>query len=331
MKARPFFLKGKVMNKAIEGRDWVIILFSLLLAFFIWIVHYLSLNYTVHFEYRLRVATTLSGYSSVSETEQPLIIRGRANGFYIIKQRVGIGSRLTLELPERYLHKDVESGNAALFHVSGSEIRNLIGEALTPDVRVEYVVTEEMDFLIPLVRHKKVPVIPREDISFKNQYMARGAVVLQPDSVVIYGKDRYLDRVDSVYTNPIVARQLDGNLRRIVPLMDIWGISYHQDEVYASLEVDRYVEQTIELPVEIVNVPAERRVVCIPGRVKLQVRQFYPIQTVDLTDHFRLTIDYAAVMRSLDMKLVPEVSSELPNLAPGYELDPPYVEVMIVR
>ena len=39
---RPFFLKGKVIAKATEGRDWVIILFSLLLAFFIWIVHYLS-------------------------------------------------------------------------------------------------------------------------------------------------------------------------------------------------------------------------------------------------------------------------------------------------
>lgn len=328
---RPFFLKGKVISKATEGRDWVIILFSLLLAFFIWIVHYLSQDYTVHFEYRLQVKTALSGYASVSETEQPLIVRGRAKGFYIIKQRLGIGRSLELEVPERLLQRDTQNGSEEHFLLLGADIRNLIAEHLTPDVEVEYVITDKMDFVIPTVRHKKVPVIPRADISFRSQYMASGAMQVQPDSVVIYGKQRYLDRVDSVYTKPISARQLEVNLQRVVPLMDIWGISYDQPQVYVSMQVDRYVEQTLEVPVEIVNVPADRRIICIPDRVKLKVRQFYPIKEVDLATHFLLTVDYADILQSLDMQIIPTVSHELSNIAPVYEMYPPYVEVMIVR
>ena len=328
---RPFFLKGKVIAKATEGRDWVIILFSLRLAFFIWIVHYLSLDYTVHFDYRLRVETEMSGHASRSETQQPLIIRGRAKGFYIIKQRLGIGSWLTLEVPERLLHPNTSAGNEDSFQLLGSELRNLLSEALTPDVEVEYVVTEEMDFIIPRVRHKKVPVIPRTDITFKEQYAAISPIRLQPDSVVLYGKERYLNRVDSVFTKPITARQLSGNLRRMVDLMDIWGITYAEDKVYATLEVDRYVEHTLEFPVDLLNVPADRRMICIPNQVRLKVRQFYPITEVDLASHFQVVVDYNEVMKTLEMQVVPTVYNELSNISAQYELDPPYVEVMQVR
>ncbi len=328
---RPFLLKGKVIAKAREGRDWEIILFSLLLAFFIWIVHYLSKDYTVHFEYRLRVETVMSGRASRSETVQPLIIRGRAKGFYIIKQRLGVDRRLTLEVPERMLRPHTETGGEDRFLLMGSELRNLLSEALTPDVDVEYVVTEEMDFIIPQVRHKKVPVVPRTDITFKEQYAATSPIRLQPDSVVLYGKDRYLDRVDSVFTKPISARQLSGNLRRMVDLMDIWGITYAEDQVYATLDVDRYVEHTLELPVDLVNVPADRRLVCIPNQVRLTVRQFYPITEVDLASHFQVVVDYNEAMESLGMQVIPTVYNELSNISNHYVLDPPYVEVMVVR
>jgi hypothetical protein len=137
--------------------------------------------------------------------------------------------------------------------------------------------------------------------------------------------------VDSVFTKPITARQLSGNLRRMVDLMDIWGITYAEDKVYATLEVDRYVEHTLELPVDLLNVPADRRMICIPNQVRLKVRQFYPITEVDLASHFQVVVDYNEVMKTLEMQVVPTVYNELSNISAQYELDPPYVEVMQVR
>lgn len=321
---RPFTWKGKVGWLTREGGDWMIILFSLLLAFFIWFVHNLSLDYNVHFRYLVQIRTTIPGRSPVSEEARPMLVRGKASGYYIIKHRLGLENRLELALDERLLHRDTLARDR--FTVYGAEIRNQFSEAVSPDVQLDYVVTDEAVFEIPEILHKKVPVVAKTDLTFRDQYMPVGKLTLQPDSVYIYGKERFLNRVDSVFTENIAIRQLDENLQLMVGLMPMRGITPDRKEVYVSLDVLRYVEHTVELPVRVVNLPPDRVAYLIPATVRLTYRQTYPILEPGKDGSLELTVDYRDLVESVGMQAVPRLKTNLPGVQPQYELDPPYVE-----
>lgn len=44
-----------------DGKEWMLLLLSILLAFIIWLLHSLSLQYSVFFEYNVELTSSLEG------------------------------------------------------------------------------------------------------------------------------------------------------------------------------------------------------------------------------------------------------------------------------
>ena len=228
-----------------DGKEWLLLLLSLLLAFIIWLLHSLSLQYSVFFEYNVELTSSLEGRSRSAASEDLLIVRGRSEGYYILRQRIGRRKTLKVNAPVTALvHKD---GDA--FSVTCENIKSNIVEALGGNVDLEFIVTESMDFNFPRMVSKRVPVAPRTSISFDGQYMPLGRIELRPDSVDIYGDARLLETVDSVMTMTISASDVDGPIQGISTLMPIRRVEFSEDNIYYSLNVVRYIEESVDVPV----------------------------------------------------------------------------------
>lgn len=90
-----------------DGKEWLLLLLSLLLAFIIWLLHSLSLQYSVFFEYNVELTSSLEGRSRSAASEDLLIVRGRSEGYYILRQRIGRRKTLKVNAPVTALvHKD---------------------------------------------------------------------------------------------------------------------------------------------------------------------------------------------------------------------------------
>ena len=76
----------KTLN--ISGRDWVVLLLALLLAFSIWVIHNLSLKYNNYMSVPVVAKCSIPGHSSVSADKADVTARCRATGYKVIKSHL---------------------------------------------------------------------------------------------------------------------------------------------------------------------------------------------------------------------------------------------------
>lgn len=311
-------------DTAKDGKEWLLLLLSLFLAFIIWLLHSLSLTYSVFIEYNVSINSSIEGRSRSSVSEDVLIVRGRSEGYYIVRQR--IGPRKTLEVtvpPSNITHK---SGD--LFAVNCESIKSNIIEALGGNVDLEFIASDSLNFELPRITSKRVPVVPKTSIVFDGQYMALGKIELRPDSVDIYGDVRLLEMVDSVMTEIISASGVDGPIQGICSLIPIRRVEYSEDDIFYSMNVVRYIEESMNVPVTVLGVPEDKDLIVLPSSVRLTFRREFSSMQYAPED-FVLAVDYADYINTIGSELIPELVSG-PGGVLSWEISPRYVDCILL-
>ena len=313
-------------EKVRKGRkEWLLLLLSLLLAFIVWLIHSLSLQYSVFLEYRVTLSTSIEGRSRTATSEDILIIRGRSEGYYILRQRIGRLKNLTVTvLPANVTYKDGD-----IFTVDCETIKSNIVEALGGNVDLEFIVSESLDFNLPEVTSKRVPVVPKASIVFDGQYMPVGDIELRPDSVDIYGDARLLGTIDSVFTETIARSGVDGPIQGLCGIVPIRRVEYSEDNIYYSMNVVRYIEESMNVPVTATGVPENKELIILPSSVTLKYRRIFSgIQYAP--ENFVLSVDYNDFIRTMDSELVPKLVS-MPEGVLSWEMSPRYVDCILLE
>ncbi len=308
-----------------DGKEWLLLLLSLLLAFIIWLLHSLSLEYSVFFEYNVQLTSSLEGRSRSSVSEDVLIVRGRSEGYYILRQRIGRRKTVRVTAPATVLVHKAED----MFSVGCESIKSNVVEALGGNVNLEFIVTDSLDFVFPRITSKRVPVAPRSSISFRGQYMPLGRIELRPDSVDIYGDARLLETVDSVMTETIFASGVDGPIQGMCSLVPVRRLEFSEDNIYYSLNVIRYIEESMEVPVKPSGVPEGKDLIVLPSTVKLTFRRVFS-STQYSPDDFELTVRYKDFINTIDQELIPELVSYPPGVV-HWEISPRYVDCILLE
>ena len=72
----------KLLN--LSGRDWVVFVLALLLAFSTWIIHKLSLEYSVYLTVEVVAESNIEGRSNTSSGATEIMARCRTTGWHIL-------------------------------------------------------------------------------------------------------------------------------------------------------------------------------------------------------------------------------------------------------
>ena len=308
-----------------DRKEWLLLLLSLLLAFIIWLIHSLSLQYSVFLEYNVSLSSSLEGRPRTAMSEDVLIVRGRSEGYYILRQR--IGRRKTLQVtvpPGSIVHK---GGDA--FAVNCENIKSNIVEALGGNVNLDFIVSESLDFNFPRMASKKVPIVPKTSIVFDGQYMPVEQIELRPDSVEIYGDARLIETIDSVWTETISEMGVDGHIQGICGLVPIRRVDYSEDNIFYSLNVVRYIEESLDIPVTAIDVPEDKELIVLPSSVTLKFRRLFS-STQYAPDNFVLAIKYADFIKTIDSEMIPVLVSK-PDGVLSWEIRPRYVDCILLE
>ena len=67
----------------IGGRDWIILILSLLLAFSVWLIHNLSLKYNADLKAKVVAVAALEGHEGVSFASQDVAAYSNTRTFFI--------------------------------------------------------------------------------------------------------------------------------------------------------------------------------------------------------------------------------------------------------
>ena len=283
----------------IGGRDWVVLLLALLLAFSTWLIHTLSLRYNDYLRVSVVARCNIEGHADVSANKCEVIARCRTTGYKVIN--ADLHRRKVVEVtfkPGEMKHKEED-----VFYVTSSDLQEYAHIFYGDDVTLDYYVSDTLFFRFPVQNFKRVPVQPIYSVSYKTQYMADGPLELEPDTVTVYGEPYLLENIRSVYTKPVKYSDVSENLQGVVALEKIKGVRISDQEVRYNLGITRFVEIVSRVPVKTVNVPSGKEMLTYPSSAEVRLKCAFPLLS-DPEEGLAVVADYADYQTSLGGKCV---------------------------
>lgn len=164
-------------------------------------------------------------------------------------------------------------------------------------------------------KEKVIPVHSQIEIEFAVGYAAREELRIVPDSITVSGPDNILDTLNQLQTFPLKLKSVNQDQKGMVAI-DTSGLSkinLYQKEVQYLLEVEKFTEGSVEIPVDLINVPDNLNVVIFPKQILL----FYQVNLEDyssvLPADFRVVCDFKDLDPSQDF-LIPEIVKKPENV-----------------
>jgi len=307
-----------------SGRDWAALLLALLLAFSTWLIHNLSLKYNDYLTVSVTAQCNIDGHTEFSSNHCEVVARCRATGYNFIRMDLWGGRNVRKVLFQPSVMKRKEND---LFYVTSADLLEYSHYIFGDDVSVEYFASDTLFFTFPRVDHKRVPVHPVYSVSYRPQYMSVGDMDVTPDSVTIYGDPYRLESIDKVITHPVKRTDLDADIQGVVPIEKIRNVRISSSEVHYSLDVTRYVEMKVKLPVAAHGLPKDKDMILLPSTVEALVKCSFPL-VADPSDEIGLYVDYEDFQNSISGKC-PVRTSALPKGVIECDVRPIYVECIV--
>ena len=307
----------------ISGRDLAVFLLALLLAFSIWLIHNLGLKYNDYLTASVKAECNIEGHTNISLNTSDVIARCRATGYKAIMSDIKARRRpVTVKFdPSVMRHKDAD-----LFYVLASDLTEYTHLIYGDGVTLEYFVSDSVFFRFPEVDHKKVPVEPVYSVTYMSQHMSDGDLQIIPDSVTLYGQARILNTIDKVLTEPIKYSNLSSDIQGVTRLEKIKDVRLSVSEVHYLLDVCRYVEMKMTLPVTVENVPSDKRLVPFPSKADVLLRLSFPLESQP--EGLELSVDYNEFISSLSGMCSLTLDSDVKGLI-SYDVEPVAVNCVL--
>ncbi len=309
-----------------EGRNWIILVVSLLLAFFMWSIMKLSRKYSSYVRYKVEVVSNIPGRKNVSVSEDVLVIGAKSTGFRIMQnmQEKGSGTLVLEDIDPRHFHQYAPESD--IFYIIPDNLKQKIQDVLGTDMQVESFATDTLFFRFPEQSNKKVPVVANSVVTYGSQYMPYGPILLKPDSVLIYGDKELISQIEHITTGAINSKNVSKPLSGVIGLNQINGVRTSVDEVFYAQEVGRFVEHVVKVPVTIGNAPSYANVAVVPQEVSLRLRMpFGAISSFSVQD-FSVEIEYDEILRKDVLK---PVIVRKPEGILQLDMEPKFVECIL--
>lgn len=312
------------LNKKFLTKGRVSFVLSLLLALSVWFLHNMSQSYSANLNYNVRINTTIQGHDISALSENKIVAKSYATGFYILKQRrKSENGVLLIDLNSKYLHKK-EQGVYAL---ATSDLEYVISQSDMDDYGIRDVLSDTLIFNINIPSHKRVPIKLNSTLTFKSQYMLSSEISTNPDSIIVYGDDRYLQEINSVSTRHFKHNSLSEGVVGSVKLVEIPNVRFSQDEIYYDIEVERYVERSREITIDVINLPAGKELHVLPSVASLTYR--IPFDRKISDNDLQLFVDYQDFILSSNKQVLVQLR-DLSSAIISFDIYPKVVECILI-
>jgi hypothetical protein len=178
------------------------------------------------------------------------------------------------------------------------------------------------------LQSKKLRIELDTAISFENGYYFRDNIVLQPDSVMVFGAPQLLSAMDAIKTAPLKMNCPEKDFSIVLDLLNphpnLLQLSVDKAEVF--MLVEQYTEKKLTIPVMVLNERDSVRL--LPGTVELEC-------VVGLSRFNDLTPNDFRVVAVLDNEnptpIVPLTLVRQPSWVKSARFNPQVVEYLIVQ
>jgi YbbR domain-containing protein len=263
-----------------------IVLIAFLFSIVLWVSISLSNDYYTTIEVPVKIVDFPYGYSSGSAMPEKISIKVKGKGWKLIALNVA----------------NVQNYVIPVGQLTGRRVINLFNylaenQWLSSDLEVISVNPDTISFYIEKISGKKVPIMSALNLNFRTGYGIASPIKMEPESTYVYGPVSFLNKLEYVITEPLGKDALDAKTIKRVPLKNIPGMTYRDDAVMVSIDVQRIVEKIFDsVLVHIVDIPKDRNVVLLPNRINVSLKGGIEVLGKIDTSQFNAYVNYREVV-----------------------------------
>lgn len=322
----------RILNKKKIKADkrLIIYLFFVILSTIFWFLNQLDKEYETEITLPIRYSEFPADKILVNELPDQFKLRVKSHGYKLLEYKIS----------NKFLPFSINVNSLTLRFNSRSTDENQL-YALTRNLKVD--VKRWLDSEIEILEiapdslyfnfaeriFKKVPVKSKLNIVPATQYMVRGGVKFNPDSITISGADQIVDTVNYVYTHSKDLLNLNRNYQDEIKLEGIKPLDFSDDEVEVAVSIEKFTEGTQKLKLNVINVPDTLVLRTFPN--ELSVLYFVALNDYDkvLPQLFEAVVDYNDIKVQENKLTVKLLNS--PEYVNSIRINPERVEYIIEK
>ncbi|MBT8294823.1 MAG: YbbR-like domain-containing protein [Gramella sp.] len=297
--------------------------FFLIFSAVVWILVQFSKTYTQLIEIPVNYINAPLDKSISEERPDHVDLQLQDNGFNIYYYKI-FNPKLEVDLSKA---KETEDKLVYTLQNHLSDIE----QQLKIDFENSLIVQEEIVVPFQFKKEKTIKVEPRIEVNYAVGYSAEDEVKLQTDSVKVSGPESIIDSINTVYTKRLTLNRVNSDLDGAVDIdtTGLGALSFYENSVGYYQKVEKFTEGSVEITLEMINVPDNLNVVYFPKTViiyfQVNLQQFDSVSAAD----FRVVCNYKEVKQGDDYMIAQIV--EKPDFINNVRLNERRIQFVIKR
>lgn len=297
--------------------------FFLIFSAIVWVLVQFSKTYTQLIEIPLVYINAPLDKSISEERPEYVNLQLQDNGFSIYYYKF-FNPQLNIDLS-----KAKETENELVYtlqnHLSEIEAQ------LKIDFENSRIIQEEIVVPFQFKKEKMLKIVPEIKVNYAIGYSADDPLQLTPDSVKVSGPEKIIDSMQSVPTQSIRLDKVNKDLQGSVGIdtSGLGDLSFYNNSVEYFQKVEKFTEGSVEIPVEVENVPQNLNLAYFPKTVviyyQVNLKNFENVSTAD----FRVVCDYNSLKEGDDYMIAQIV--EKPGFIHNIRLNERRIQFVIKR
>lgn len=187
---------------------------------------------------------------------------------------------LTVDL-RQYIH-----GDKGTIHVPSDALRRSISDILQGTSRLIETTPDEITCPYFSEQEKSVTIVLDGELNPAKEYQLAGEPVLSRTRIKLYGQDKALSGVDTIWTERVVLNELVDTTDKRVALVIPKGMRAETDSISLRIVAERFTEKKFIVPIQVYGVPEGSHIRLFPHETEVSVRMamkhFAQVQATDI-------------------------------------------------
>lgn len=285
--------KIKVFLHRQKWKETLIFFAFVLLAFGFWYLQSLQQDYEIEISIPVGYRNVPPEISFTDSIPHKITARVRDKGSILLNYSFG-----RTFAPIEVNMKDMPIDNGSLT-VERKDIEADLYKQLLATTQLISFAPSQIELTYSRRMEKEIPVSFDGNIQVAPGFHRSGDILISPRTVQVYAVQSVLDTLKEVKTVYTEIKKANKTLTRTVHMQPVNGVSYSPESVTVTIPIEEFTEKTLDVPVEVTDVPGEYIVRLFPQTVKVICS--VPLSRFkDLTaDLFTIRVPFAELEQNL--------------------------------
>jgi hypothetical protein len=270
----------------------IVFLIFVFISTIFWFLNQLEQEYETEVTLPVRYTSFPKDKILVNELPRQFDIRVKGYGYKLLEYKISNKflpfvidvNTITMRL---YSRKDYVK-----FYALTRNLSDKIEQQLSSELKIITIQPDTLFFDFADRIHKKVPVISKVKPIPASQYLIKGDLKLDPDSIIISGANPIIDTIQQVYTREIELPDLTKDYKESIAIDKYDQVDYSDEEVEIAISIEKFTEGSLKIPLKVKNVPDSLVLRTFPNEIS--VSYFVALSDYDkvLPQFFDAEVDF---------------------------------------